>query len=125
VAKKKLVITKDGQPVHRVCPPVQAERQKSKPKEMSRTVLLQRIEELRAADATMPQAGKELLERVMKKKPQAVKKKPVAKGQPRPQLKAEAQSTRATRPGVAPQPYYGVEMKSRGGRWVQMHPESE
>ncbi|MDV9191188.1 hypothetical protein R6L23_23795 [Streptomyces sp. SR27] len=28
-------------------------------------------------------------------------------------------------PAAQPQPYYGVEMKSVGGRWVQMHPDSE
>ncbi len=83
---------------------------------MSRAELLKRIEELRARDA---------------------KKKPAARPQPRssqpkPKPKATAKAKAAPRPGgaagrrpTAPQPYYGVEMKSVGGRWVQMHPESE
>ncbi|MFF3247053.1 hypothetical protein ACFYWY_25735 [Streptomyces sp. NPDC002870] len=113
MAKKKLVIIKGARAAHRACrlltggepaasaaPPGRARKQK----QMSRTELLRRIQELRERDA---------------------KKKPQAKGQPRPRPKAKASTKRATSPTIAPQPYYGVEMKSVDGRWVQMHPESE
>ncbi|WP_133243214.1 hypothetical protein [Streptomyces scopuliridis] len=114
MAKKKLVIIKGGRAAHRSCrpltggePPASAAPpgRARKRKQMSRTELLRRIQELRERDA--------------KKKPQA------AKGQPISRPKAKASTKRATSPTIAPQPYYGVEMKSVDGRWVQMHPESE
>ncbi|MER6483024.1 hypothetical protein ABT264_05730 [Streptomyces virginiae] len=139
MARKKLITLKGGRPAHRACGPSAggrprvapspgaapaatpfAKQQKPKQKPMSRAELLKRIEELRARDA---------------------KKKPTARPQPRssqpkPKSRATAKATAkakaAPRPGgaagrrpTAPQPYYGVEMKSVGGRWVQMHPESE
>ncbi|WP_371660217.1 hypothetical protein [Streptomyces sp. NBC_00280] len=114
MSKKKLVIIKGGQAAHRACRPLTGGESPAsaalpgrarKQKEMSRTELLRRIQELRERDA--------------KKKPQA------AKSQPRARPKAKASTKRATSPNTAPQPYYGVEMKSVDGRWVQMHPESE
>ncbi|MFC9812510.1 hypothetical protein ACFVJM_10640 [Streptomyces virginiae] len=133
MARRKLITLRGGRSAHRACGPSAdgrprvapspgaapaatplAQQQKPKQKPMSRAELLKRIEELRARDA---------------------KKKPAARPQPRssqpqPKPKATAKAKAAPRPSAAaarttPQPYYGVEMKSVGGRWVQMHPESE
>ncbi|MCX5401334.1 hypothetical protein [Streptomyces sp. NBC_00102] len=81
------------------------EAPKQKQKQMSRATLLKRIEELRQRDA--------------KKKAQT------AKTQPRSRAKTKATPARTGAPTAGSQPYYGVEMKSVDGRWVQMHPESE
>ncbi|MGW7284785.1 hypothetical protein ACWGH4_04700 [Streptomyces sp. NPDC054847] len=73
---------------------------------MSRAELMKRLEKLRKQDAA--------------KKPQVTAK---ARISPRPKPTTAAKRTRST--VATPQPYYGVEMKSIGGRWVQMHPDSE
>ncbi|MEV6759582.1 hypothetical protein AB0N16_02815 [Streptomyces sp. NPDC051105] len=123
VATKKLVFATDGQPVHRACrtttdrppsrppsrpsarPAAAPTRLTRAPKDISRAELLKRIEALRKRDA--------------KKKPVAVKTQPG--GRPKPPKPPHL----GKRPVPPPQPYSGVEMKFIGGRWVQMHPDSE
>ncbi len=114
VARKKLVFATGGQPVHRACQST-TDRSSSRsaappgltraPKDISRAELLKRIEALRKRDATM--------------KPSAAKVQPADRAKPR------TAPHRGKRPVPPPQPYYGVEMKSIDGRWVQMHPDSE
>ncbi|KOU81117.1 hypothetical protein ADK61_08680 [Streptomyces sp. XY66] len=139
MARKKLITLKGGRSAHRACGPsavgrprvapspgaapaatALAKQQKPKQKPMSRAELLKRIEELRAQDARKKAAAR----------PQPRSPQPKAKPKPKPAATTKAKA--APRPGAgaarrptAPQPYYGVEMKSVGGRWVQMHPESE
>ncbi|MFD4319037.1 hypothetical protein [Streptomyces sp. NPDC058548] len=128
VSKKKLTTLNGRRPAHRACrpgpdtstvtvtftgirvgpeppAPFAGLPQASKQKQMSRAALLKRIEELRQRDA--------------KKKAQTTKT------QPRSHAKTKGASARTSTPATGSQPYYGVEMKSVNGRWVQMHPESE
>ncbi|WP_157870049.1 MULTISPECIES: hypothetical protein [unclassified Streptomyces] len=64
-------------------------------------------------------------------KPAAAKKVTAKKAAPKPAASAGRSRGRSGSSPVGgaaaaqPQPYYGVEMKSIGGRWVQMHPDSE
>ncbi|MEV6676697.1 hypothetical protein AB0N09_07470 [Streptomyces erythrochromogenes] len=138
VGRKKLVVIKGGRSAHRACRPLTGGRAAAAPatvpapagkprkqKPMSRTELLRRIQELRARDA--------------KRKPPATKDRAAARSTPTsPQPKAAAKTRAGTKGKAAPRPqptadrgavtsppYYGVEMKSIDGRWVQMHPESE
>ncbi|KOV30974.1 hypothetical protein [Streptomyces sp. H021] len=141
MARKKLITLKGGRSAHRACGPsavgrprvapspgaaaaatalAKQQKPKQKQKPMSRAELLKRIEELRARDARKKAAAR----------PQPRSPQPKAKPKPKPAATTKAKA--APRPGAgsarrptAPQPYYGVEMKSVGGRWVQMHPESE
>lgn len=114
VARKKLVFTTGGQPVHRAClsstdrSPIRSAAPPSPnraSKDISRAELLKKIEALRKRDAKM--------------KPGA------AKVQPADRPKPPTAPHRGKRPVPPPQPYYGVEMKFIDGRWVQMHPDSE
>ncbi|GAA3062760.1 hypothetical protein GCM10017562_30240 [Streptomyces roseofulvus] len=121
VSPKKLVLVRDGRPAHRACRPVTgvpvrlaaaraaaAAAAAPKPaKPMSRAEMLRRIDELRRRDARKKAAPAK--KAAADKKAAGLARKPPAPG---------ARSSR-------PQPYYGVEMKSVGGTWVQMHPESE
>ncbi|WP_031014366.1 hypothetical protein [Streptomyces sp. NRRL F-5727] len=131
VSPKKLVLVRDGRPAHRACRPVTgvpvrlaaaraaaAAAAAPKPaKPMSRTEMLRRIDELRRRDARKKAAS-------AKKAAPEKKAAPVrAAGK-----KKAGRATKPPAPGLPssrPQPYYGVEMKSVGGAWVQMHPESE
>ncbi|MFC8172318.1 hypothetical protein [Streptomyces sp. NPDC057325] len=130
VSKKKLTTVNGLRPAHRACRPAPGPDtstvtvtftgirggtgtpspfaglpQAPKQKQMSRAKLLKRIEELRQRDEE--------------------KKARAAKAQPRPRIRTKAASPRSGTPAAGSQPYYGVEMKSVNGRWVQMHPESE
>ncbi|WP_405389558.1 hypothetical protein OG596_17505 [Streptomyces sp. NBC_01102] len=116
VSDKKLVRLNGNRPAHRGCGPLlagktasaSAQRGLAVPKKtqrpMSRAELLKRIEELRKRDAK--------------------KKVVVKKRQPRSRPEPKMTSVRAATP-PAPQPFSGVEMKYRNGRWIQMHPDSE
>jgi hypothetical protein len=114
VARKKLVFTTGGQPVHRACQSTTGRSSPRSaaspsliraPKDISRAELLRKIEALRKRDA--------------EKKPGAAKARPADCPKP------PTASHRGKRPVPPPQPYYGVEMKFIDGRWVQMHPDSE
>ncbi|MFD4763376.1 hypothetical protein ACFWOJ_32365 [Streptomyces sp. NPDC058439] len=114
MSRKKLVFATGGQPMHRAC---QSNTDRSStrsaapfglpraPKDISRAELLKRIEALRKRDAKAKSGA------VM---PQRAENPEPPKG-PR----------RGKRLVPPPQPYYGVEMRSIDGRWVQMHPDSE
>ncbi|MEU0394512.1 hypothetical protein ABZ208_17385 [Streptomyces sp. NPDC006208] len=115
MARKKLTFTPGGQPAHRACqsapdrPPTRAAATPGParaPKDISRAELLKRIEALRKRDPKMNLRAK----------------KAQPGGRPKPPPTAPR---RNQRPVAPPQPYYGVEMKSLDGRWVQMHPDSE
>lgn len=131
VSKKKLTMINGGRPAHRACRPSPSTdtrtvtvtftgtrvapqaplplgglSQAPKRKQMSRAALLKRIEELRQMDEK-------------KRGAQTVKKSP------RPRAKTNPASRRTSTTAAGAQPYYGVEMKSVNGQWVQMHPESE
>ncbi len=128
VARKKLVFTASGQPVHRACRP-SADRLPGRsatpsgitraPKDISRDEMLRRIAALRKGDAkAKPKPGAVT-------KPGAPKKRGTAKVPPARRPKPPVTSHRGTQASRPPQPYYGVEMKFIDGRWVQMHPDSE
>ncbi|WP_406384530.1 hypothetical protein [Streptomyces sp. NBC_01618] len=114
VSRKKLVFATGGEPVHRAC---QSNTDRSStrsaapfglpraPKDISRAELLKRIEALRKRDTKM--------------KPGAAKPQRAERSKP------PAAPRRGKRLVHPPQPYYGVEMRSIDGRWVQMHPDSE
>ncbi|MBK3644876.1 hypothetical protein [Streptomyces sp. MBT33] len=114
VGRKKLVFAAGGQPLHRACQS-STERSSTRsatrfeltraPKDISRAELLKRIEALRKRDVKM--------------KPRAAKVRPVDR------LKPPTASHRDKRTVPPPQPYSGVEMRFRDGRWLQMHPDSE
>ncbi|MEU3100204.1 hypothetical protein [Streptomyces griseoflavus] len=128
VARKKLVLTAGGQPVHRACR-TSADRLPGRsatpsgitraPKDISRDEMLRRIAALRKGDAkAQPKPGAVT-------KPGAPKKRGTAKVPPARRPKPPVTSHRGTQASRPPQPYYGVEMKFIDGRWVQMHPDSE
>ncbi|MEW5654027.1 hypothetical protein [Streptomyces cinereoruber] len=96
--------------------------------------MLRQIEELRKRDARK----KALAENPGRAKSAAPKKKAASTGaaaaKPAPSAKRgraragsppSAGGRTSTAAPVQSQPYYGVEMKSIGGQWVQMHPDSE
>ncbi|MFJ6103578.1 hypothetical protein ACIQHY_21525 [Streptomyces sp. NPDC092359] len=119
------------------------------PKPMSRAQMLRRIDELRERDARKARDAEK--ERAAKKAAAARKaassagKTSASAGRAAPAKKAaapkrasvgkdasgrgrtpSAPATGARSPApAAPPPYYGVEMKRIGGRWVQLHPDSE
>lgn len=138
VSPKKLVLVRDGRPAHRACRPVTgvpvrlaaaraaaAAAAAPKPaKPMSRADMLRRIDELRRRDARKKAASAKKAAPVKK----AAAGKQAAPGKKAAGTKAAGLAKKPPAPGVGgsrPQPYYGVEMKSVGGAWVQMHPESE
>ncbi|MDX2294688.1 MULTISPECIES: hypothetical protein [Streptomyces] len=132
VSPKKLVLVRDGRPAHRACRPVTgvpvrlaaaraaaAAAAAPKPaKPMSRAEMLRRIDELRRRDARKKAAS---AKKAAPAKKAAADKKAAGKKAAGLARKPPAPGARSSRP----QPYYGVEMKSVGGTWVQMHPESE
>lgn len=102
---------------------------------MSRAELLRRLDELRRRDAR--KKGAESTGGAAAGKPKPARKATAAKKAaartgssgtaargPRRTPSDSAGGVRAVASGGS-QPYYGVEMKSVGGRWVQMHPDSE
>lgn len=111
-----------------------AARKPKPPKPMNRAEMLRRIDELRRRDARKAaeqgrgKAGAVGGGRGAKPaKPAKDVPAPRAGGSReagRGQGRTPSSGVRAAAP-AGPQPYYGVEMKSVGGRWVQMHPESE
>ncbi|MFB8083737.1 hypothetical protein [Streptomyces sp. NPDC056013] len=137
VSPKKLVLVRDNRPAHRACRPVTgvpvraaaeaaaaaAARKPKAPKPMSRAEMLRRIDELRRRDA------RRAAEQGRGKAGGRGAAKSVGGG--RGAAKSAKSAKKVPGPGVGgsgeagPQPYYGVEMKSVGGRWVQMHPDSE
>ncbi|MFE6786171.1 hypothetical protein ACFVFF_28335 [Streptomyces sp. NPDC057680] len=139
VSPKKLVLVRDNRPAHRACRPVTgvpvrvaaeaaaaaAARKPKAPKPMSRAEMLRRIDELRRRDARRAaEQGRG--------KAGGRGAKSVGGGRGAAKSAKSAKSVKKVPgPGVGgsgeagPQPYYGVEMKSVGGRWVQMHPDSE
>ncbi|MFD9613123.1 hypothetical protein ACFWWS_27600 [Streptomyces sp. NPDC059083] len=142
ISPKKLVLVRGGLPAHRACRPVtgvpvQAAKAAAaasraaapKPdKPMSRAEMLRQIDELRRRDArkkAAEAAGTASAKKVSPRKAAARKDAPAVRGRGRSSA-APAAVTRSGAPvSRQPQPYYGVEMKSVGGQWVQMHPESE
>ncbi|MGW1252767.1 hypothetical protein [Streptomyces sp. NPDC002535] len=148
VSPKKLVLVRDDRPAHRACRPVTgvpvrvaaeaaaaaAARKPKPPKPMSRTEMLRRIDELRRRDARRAaeqgrgKAGGRGAKSVGGGRGANSAKSP---GGGRGAAKSAKSVKKVPGPGVGgsgeagPQPYYGVEMKSVGGRWVQMRPDSE
>ncbi|WP_073915563.1 hypothetical protein [Streptomyces sp. CB02009] len=146
VSPKKLVLVRDDRPAHRACRPVTgvpvrvaaeaaaaaAARKPKPPKPMSRTEMLRRIDELRRRDARKAaEQGRGKAGAVGggrgAKSAKSAKSAGGGRGVAKPAKSVKnVPGPRVGGSGEAgPQPYYGVEMKSVGGRWVQMHPDSE